>query len=153
ETGRMDLGLLYMAHPLVVARESPEARDLARKLVSSYRRYGPPNYTLTQLLSHAGPVHSAGFSPDGRHVVTASEDGTARVWDTKTGKPVTPAFTHAGGAWSAAFSPDGRLVVTAGWDQMARVWEVENGRPATPPMQHLGPVTFVEFSPDGQRVL
>lgn len=35
-----------------------------------------------------GAVNSASFSPDGRRVVTASDDGTARVWDAGTGKPV-----------------------------------------------------------------
>ena len=32
----------------------------------------------------------ASFSPDGRLVVTASFDGTERVWDATTGQPVAP---------------------------------------------------------------
>ena len=32
------------------------------------------------LVGHSAPVGSAAFSPDGQRVVTASDDGTARVW-------------------------------------------------------------------------
>ncbi len=39
-------------------------------------------------------VYSASFSPDGKRVVTASRDKTARVWDAETGKPVGEAMTH-----------------------------------------------------------
>jgi len=36
---------------------------------------------IAQLKGHAREVRSAGFSPDGKHVVTASLDNTARIWD------------------------------------------------------------------------
>ena len=36
---------------------------------------------LIQLRGHDGEVRSAAFSPDGTRIVTASEDGTARIWE------------------------------------------------------------------------
>lgn len=41
---------------------------------------------ITSHLVHQAAVTSAAFSPDGKRVVTASEDTTARVWDTATGE-------------------------------------------------------------------
>jgi len=38
---------------------------------------------------HSGEVHSVDFSPDGQHVVTASHDKLAKIWDTKTGAEVS----------------------------------------------------------------
>jgi len=74
-------------------------------------------------------MHSLAFSPDGRLVVTASNDGTARVWKSTTGKSVAVLRGHRGPVFSAAFSsPDGRLVVTAGSDGTARVWEAASGK-------------------------
>ena len=74
-------------------------------------------------MRHDGKVNSAHFSPDGRSVVTASADKTARLWDAATGKSIGEPMKHDDEVVSARFSPDGRWVVTASWDT-ARVWEV-----------------------------
>jgi WD40 repeat protein len=57
-------------------------------------------------------VWSAGFSPDGKRVVTASDDNTARVWDADSGKEIALLKGHYIGVSSAGFSPDGKRVVT-----------------------------------------
>ena len=67
---------------------------------------------------------SAAFSPDGKRIVTASEDKTARLWDAATGKQIgEPLRGHEGAVMSAAFSPDGKRIVTASADNTARLWD------------------------------
>jgi WD40 repeat protein len=75
-------------------------------------------------MQHAGEVNSAQFSPDGRWLVTASKDYTARLWDGTTGQAVGEPMKHEGVVKSAQFSPDGRRVVTASEDNTARLWDV-----------------------------
>jgi WD40 repeat protein len=67
----------------------------------------------------------AWLNPDGRRIITASWDKTARLWDPESGKQIGEPLTgHTDRVWSAAFSPDGKRIVTASFDQTARLSRV-----------------------------
>ncbi len=93
-----------------------------------------------------------GFAPDGR-LVTAGNDGTARVWDLKDPKATPVVLTgHKRGILALGFAPDGRLV-TAGNDGTARVWDLKDPK-ATPVVLtgHEGGISALGFAPDGRVV-
>jgi WD40 repeat protein/tetratricopeptide (TPR) repeat protein/tRNA A-37 threonylcarbamoyl transferase component Bud32 len=106
-----------------------------------------------QFYPHQSAVNSAEFSPDGTRVVTASDDRTACVWETRTGQRVGAALSHDERVRGAHFSPDGTKVVTFALDGSARVWDAATGAPLTPPLKHRGAVWSAEFSSDGRRVV
>eukprot|EP01043_Picozoa_sp_COSAG02_P059226 COSAG02_NODE_7510_length_2978_cov_2.202154_4_plen_201_part_00 len=64
---------------------------------------------------------SASFSPSGQQIVTASRDGTARVWEVETGECKQELAGHSGRVTYASFSPSGQQIVTASDDGTARV--------------------------------
>ena len=72
------------------------------------------------------------FSPDGTLLATASNDHTARIWDTATGTTRTTLTGHTGPVNGVAFSPDGTLLATAAGDGTARIWDTATGTPAPP---------------------
>src|SRR5438093_13266020 len=90
-----------------------------------------------------GAIRWARFSPDGRYVVTASDDSTAQVWDVRPGQLLTEPLMHTNQVaqsenwvrW-AEFSPDSRLVVTASEAWTACVWDAYRGQAMTRLLTH-----------------
>lgn len=82
---------------------------------------------VQKLTGHRDGVRAMAFSPDGSRVATASWDGTARIWDVKSGVQRVQTG-HIGSVASVAFSPDGRQLITGGSDGAVRVWDTETGQ-------------------------
>jgi WD40 repeat protein len=109
----------------------------------------------TRIVSgHSDQVRDAAFSPDGKRLLTASEDHTARIWDVATGRELMR-LNHDSKVWQAHFSPDGRLIVTASGDNLARIWDAATGRPLAQLAhgnKNVSSVLEATFSPDGTRL-
>ncbi len=100
---------------------------------------------------HKDWVISAEFSPDGKWIVTAGKDGTAKICNVETNK-VTATIQHDGPVISAEFSPDGKWIVTASNDGAAKIWDVAAEKLA-PDLPHHGRVRSAKFSPDSQQIV
>ena len=150
DQGDLFSSLAWFADALQLEQDDPERGSGHSIRILATLSHCPK---LTQVLFHDGLVSHAAFSPDGRRVVTAGGDRTARVWDAAAGQPATPPMRHDGWVNYAGFSPDGRRVVTASGDRTARVWDAATGQPAAPPMRHESSVWHAAFSPDGRRVV
>lgn len=84
----------------------------------------PPKLGDVQLRYFVGgTVTSAAFSPDGSRVVTASEDGTARVWEAASGRELAVLRGHTDAVTFVKFDHDGSRVLTASEDATARIWD------------------------------
>ncbi|KIM32666.1 hypothetical protein M408DRAFT_184821 [Serendipita vermifera MAFF 305830] len=118
---------------------------------------GQSEWPATQnvFVGHTRGVNSVAFSPDGRRIVSGSEDRTIRVWDAETGEVVTgPLKGHTDRVFSVAFSPDGRQIVSGSSDGTVRVWDAKTGEVVVGPLEgHTRWVVFVTFSPNGRRIV
>jgi hypothetical protein len=133
---------LLLAVEAVKAKATPLAQDALRQSLVECR-------IRAVMSGHKGHVSRAAFSPDGQRIVTASHDGTACIWDGRTGQLIAELHGHTGGVWSAAFSPDGERIVTASHDGTACIWDGRTGQLIAELHGHTGGVRCPAPTADG----
>ncbi|MFH2141133.1 MAG: caspase family protein [Bacteroidota bacterium] len=101
---------------------------------------------------HTDRISSVEYSPNGKYILTASEDNTAKIWDSETGNLLHSLEGHTEEIRSATWSPDGKRIVTASWDKSAKTWDSESGKLLHSLEGHTYGVYSATWSPDGKKV-
>jgi WD40 repeat protein len=102
------------------------------------------------LHGHAAQLTALAFLPDGKRLITASEDQIVRVWDTITGENVA-LRGHGSYIATLTIEPGGRHFASGSADKTVRLWSVPQAtRAVRLPDSELYSVVF---SPDGKRIV
>jgi eukaryotic-like serine/threonine-protein kinase len=137
-TGRPTEPLLALGPPPLVLPALVNARVATA---------GPEIRTFT---GHRATVASAVFSPDGKRVVSASEDGTVVVRDATGGREIVRLPANAGPVRSVVFSADGQRLATANGDRTVTLWDAASGREIRTFRGHEDVIHGVALRPDGR---
>ncbi len=102
-------------------------------------------------IGHTGSVYDASFSPDGSRVVTASNDSTVRIWESRTGRELVSLQGLAGESFaSSEYSPDGKFILATSFDTVI-LWETATLQRVR--STHVNKLASASYSSDGTRIL
>ncbi len=102
---------------------------------------------------HTEAVRQAVFSPDGKLLVSVSEDKQVIVWDFEKRERLATFNDHTDWVTAVAFSPDGKWFVTASADGSIIVWDAVRLKKNTVLPGQNGVVRTIAFSADGRRLI
>lgn len=95
---------------------------------------------------HTDWIRSLAFNPQGNLLASASDDGTARLWEVAGGRCLTTLTGHSDRVGAVAFHPDGALLATGSNDRTIKLWEVVTGRCLATLEGHTQAVSTLAFS-------
>ena len=110
----------------------------------------PNGKLIATLRGHTGAINAVAVGALGNPIVTAGQDGYARVWSPQ-GRPLAQFAASEEALRTVDVSPDGKLILTGGDDGVARLWDVGGGEPLHELAGHSAAIVEARFSPDGGR--
>ena len=99
---------------------------------------------------HESNITCISFSPDGKNILTGSQDSTVHLLDLQGN--LLQLFKGDDEVRSVAFSPDGKSILAGLGDKTARLWDLQ-GNQLQKFSGHQGIIYSVTFSPDGKTIL
>jgi tetratricopeptide (TPR) repeat protein len=120
-----------------------------------------PDLFMLKFEGHTEGVAGVAVSPDGKVIVSVSNDKSVRVWDPTTGKPVTALLGHTGWVGSVVITPDGARAITAGGGGKAgdepqceiRVWDLHALKEVMKLEGHTVAVRSLALTNDGKTLI
>jgi WD40 repeat protein len=110
----------------------------------------PTTHATMTLLGHTGEITACMYSPDGAKILSASRDGTLKIWDADTGQ-IIHTLNNEKQVMSCTYSRDGSQIASITWDEI-RIWDPSIGRPIRSFPATKGLIAC-DFAPDGTRLV
>ena len=107
---------------------------------------------LQQLNGNTGVIQNIALSSDGRYILTASDDKTARLWDVRSGKQLLT-LQHPQSVTRVAFSKAGSFIWTKSASDALFLWNRSNGTLLTTFRAHSKPIIALAFNHDDTELL
>ncbi len=108
---------------------------------------------VRSFVGHTDVVSSIAFGTNPNNALTASWDGTARIWDITTGMMVQKFKGAAGMLHSAIYTADGKRIITGGDDRIIRIWDIQTGQVVKTLNGHQSEITSLSLSTDGKMLV
>lgn len=137
---------------LLLALQAGQTAETSQAVDALHRAIQASRAVLT-FSGHQGEIWAIEYSPDGSTLATASQDGTALLWEAASGKILHRLSDHTDEVLNLAFSPEGARLATTGLDDTLKIWDVNSGRKLQDFPIPASSIGAIAFTPDGAFLL
>lgn len=103
---------------------------------------------------HTSAINVVTYSPDGKFVISASNDNTIKMWDVKSGIDIKTFAGHTSAVKCIEMSADAKTILSGDNDGNIMVWDMHgNGKPKKSIKAHEGGINVIKLFPDGKSYL
>jgi WD40 repeat protein len=135
---------------LSVAAFSPDGARIATAGAAGAALFDRGTGERLGALAHDAPLTDLRFDASGARLLTASRDGSARLWDADSGLEIA-SYAHPSSVLAAGFA--GEQVVTVAADGAVRAWSAASGAPGPELARMATPLSLAAVAADGQAAL
>jgi WD40 repeat protein len=107
---------------------------------------------LFTLTGHSNSVNAVAVTPDGKQVISASDDNTLKVWDLSSREVIATFTGHNNSVNAVAVTPDSKQVISASDDNTLKVWNLETGE-VIASFTGESPINCCAVAPDGVTIV
>jgi len=143
----LELGLDEM---LILSEERLASKQRAAYLRERFKTNSESNLLIRTLAGHSYSVNRAIITSDGQAVISASADGTVRIWDLRTGRTLRIIEGHLAPINDVVISRNQAIAITASADATIGIWEFSTGTCLRRIKGHESFVNTVDISSDGE---
>ncbi|BAY30193.1 WD repeat protein [Nostoc carneum NIES-2107] len=113
----------------------------------------PGGSLVRTLVGHSSSVKALALTPDGKYVISGSDDNTVKVWNWQIGEELRTLNGHSNSVNAIALTPDGKYVISGSDDNTLKVWNWQTGEELRTLNGHSSYVKALALTPDGKYVI
>ena len=103
---------------------------------------------------HTDSIRGIVFPPNGRSLVSGSDDDSIRIWNLRDGSSKVLLLKGRNSYFlSVSFSPDGRYIAGGDLNNSLWIWDSRRRKLVAKWSGHTNSVTCMEFTPDGNGLI
>ncbi|MEH2291630.1 MAG: hypothetical protein V7K31_00480, partial [Nostoc sp.] len=149
--GRMQHFTLPKIQAMLKVAKQQQVLPWFRPLI--FNLISPGGSLLLTLSGHSDRVTAVALTPDGKQVISASDDRTLKLWNLETGENERTFYGHSGMVTAVALTPNGKQLISASEDNTLNLWNLETGEDERTFYGHNSVVTAIALTPDGKQLI